>query len=169
MHMFAVVLISGGFLSMGVIAARNLRCCANELREVIIGVQVIKRELKYSLAPLNELLQMASAQTAGETQLFFDDCKRKIEAADGELFETIWRQALERRKFCLKQADYLILMQLGSVLGRYDADEQIMVLSRTVEQLEQRYLDAKEESRRMGRVYMVLGFSVGMFMLLLFL
>lgn len=166
MRMLAALLLFGGLASFGVNAAQNLKCCVDELREMTVGIQVIRRELNYSLAPLSELFQKAAAQTSGETNLFFADCASRIEMMSGEAFDNIWRCALENRKFCFKQKDYSILKQLGSVLGRYDADEQVKLLDRTAEQLEQRRIQAAEEKERMGRVYVVLGFVTGMFVLI---
>lgn len=169
MRLFGMLLLSGGLWAMGACGAWRLKRRVRELRELIAGLEAVKRELKYSLAPLPELFRQAAEQTAGEVALLFGCCADRTESTDGERFCYVWKQALSERRLCLDRMDLTMLEQLGGVLGRYDADEQLKALEYTVARLEKQYERAREQSTRLGKVYMILGLTAGIFTLIIFM
>ena len=60
-----------------------------------------------------------------------------------------------------------MLEQLGSVLGRYDGESQCRAIEEEVSRLGRQIVQAREDRRRLGRVYGVLGMTAGLFLAVL--
>lgn len=169
MRLLGVLLLSGGFWALGLCGARRLKRRESELKELIAGLETVKRELKYCLAPLPELFRCAAEQTAGEVALLFSCCADRMESMGGHTFCRVWKQVLMERRFCLDRTDLMELEQLGGILGRYDADEQLRAIEQTAARLEEQCRQAEEQSVRLGKVYTVLGLAAGMFTIIFFI
>ena len=67
----------------------------------------------------------------------------------------------------LREEERALLRRVGSVLGRYEGQEQARLLSGLRRALEGSLEDAREEERRLGRLSLILGLSVGLLLVLL--
>lgn len=166
-RMLGVVLLAGGAALLGLSAARRTRSRVRDLQLLARGLRAVLRELSYRLAPLPELLHSAEEQTGGRVQVFFSLCARGAEHLNGRSFQTVWDQAAEASQMCLEREDWRCLEQLGPVLGRYDGENQCMALETALSGLDARCGEAAQESRRLGKLYSVLGVTAGAFLLIL--
>lgn len=69
----------------------------------------------------------------------------------------------------LRSEERQVLIEVGQSLGRYDAQTQSRVLARAVRQLEGYRQAAREEARRLGRVYATLAVAGGAALVLVLL
>lgn len=159
--------LAAGSTLLGACAVRHLRNRVSDLVQLLEGLVVIRRELDYRLAPLPELLKQAAEQTEGRAALLFQLSAQGAEHLNGRTFHAVWTQAIEASQLRLEQPDLTILSQLGSVLGRYDGENQRQALELAQTKLEEQRRTAKEQSDRMGKVYSVLGLTAGAFLLIL--
>lgn len=159
--------LAAGSVLLGICAVRHLNSRVNDLEQLLEGIAVIRRDMDYRLAPLPELLKMAAAQTAGRAEVLFDLSARGAEHLNGRTFHAVWDQAVEASQLRLEPADLTILGRLGCVLGRYDEENQRQALDTAQIRLEEQLQLAKEQSRKMGRVYSVLGLTAGAFLIIL--
>jgi stage III sporulation protein AB len=79
----------------------------------------------------------------------------------------VWREELETCPLQLTAEDRQMLEQLGSVLGRYDGESQCRAIEEEVSRLGRQIVQAREDRRRLGRVYGVLGMTAGLFLAVL--
>lgn len=167
MRFLGIVLLSGGVTLFGICGSQRLRRREKELRGIIAGLEVVKLELSHYLMPLPEMLKRAAEDTSGEVSAFFRRCADESARMNSGPFRQIWKQTLEESRLSLQQTDLRVLGQLGGILGRYDAEEQISVLGRVLDQLEELRHQAGEQSARLGKLYTVLGVTVGVLIIII--
>lgn len=167
MRLVGIALLSAGAVLLGMCAVLHMNNRVNELRQLVAGLETMLRELDYRLAPLPELLRQAAEQTRGRTAAFFELCARGAEHLNGRTFQSVWNQALEAGQLRLEQSDLDVLEQLGGILGRYDVESQHKALETVLARLEEQWSEAAEQSKRLGRVYGVLGLTAGAFLMIL--
>ncbi|MGN0986066.1 MAG: stage III sporulation protein AB [Candidatus Enterenecus sp.] len=160
-------LLAAGSGLLGLCAVHRLDGRVWDLRQLILGLETMIRELDYRLAPLPELLERAAAEAEGEVSQFFSLSARGASHLNGRTFQAVWRQAAEAAQLRLDQTDMALLEQLGGVLGRYDGESQRRALALAVDRLEERRVQAGERRARQGRVYGVLGLTAGAFLMIL--
>lgn len=161
MRFLGIALLSVSVAMLGVCGSQRLKGREKELRGFIAGLEVIKAELGHYLMPLPELLERAAANTSGGVSAFFKCCADKSALINGEPFRQLWEESLEESRLNLRGTDLSVLGQLGGILGRYDAEEQIAVMNHVLAQLEEQRIQAGEQSGRLGELYTVLGLTVG--------
>ena len=166
-RMVGAVLLTTGSTLLGLCAVRHMDRRVEDLRQLIMGLETITRELDYRLAPLPELLERAAEETGGRVARFFRLSAQGASHLNGRSFHTVWRQAAEAAQMRLEQSDMALLEQLGGVLGRYDGESQHRALAAAVSRLEEQHTQAAEQCRRQGRVYSVLGLTAGAFLMIL--
>lgn len=167
LRMIGTALLAGGSVLLGGCAVRHLSARVRELEDLIHSLHTILRELEYRLAPLPELLTQAAEQTGGQVSAFFRLCAQGAGHLNGRTFQMVWRQAMEAGQLRLEQPDLEVLEHLGGVLGRYDGESQRQALRESLDRLERNRQEAEDQSRRLGRVYRVLGLAGGAFILIL--
>ena len=166
-RLVGAVLLTAGSALLGLCAVGRLDSRVQELRQLILGLETMAREMDYRLAPLPELLERAAAETEDRVSRFFTLCAQGASHLNGRAFHTVWCQAAEAAQMRLEQPDMALLEQLGCVLGRYDGESQRRALAAAAARLEQRHSEAVERRRRQGRVYSVLGLTAGAFLMIL--
>ena len=166
-RLVGAALLTAGSSLLGLCAVRQLDDRVRDLRQLIIGLEAIVREMDYHLAPLPELLERAAAETGDRVSQFFALCARGASHLNGRTCQMVWCQAAEAGQLRLDQSDMDLLEQLGSVLGRYDGKSQSQALAAAAARFEERYKEAVEQRRRQGKVYGVLGMTAGAFLMIL--
>lgn len=84
-----------------------------------------------------------------------------------ERLEPAWRHGVESAHFPLSGEEQRMILSLGSVLGRYEAEEQRQSLRGAQQRLLGRIALAEEEKARLGRMWSVLGISAGVLAVIL--
>ena len=166
-RMAGIGCLAAGSVLLGVCAVQYLNHRVGDLEQLLEGIVIIRRDMDYRLAPLPELLKMAAEHTAGRVKVLFELCARGAEHLNGRTFYNVWNQAIEASQLRLEPPDLAILGQLGCVLGRYDEENQRQALDAAQMRLEEQLRIAKEQSRKLGRVYSVLGLTAGAFLWIL--
>lgn len=168
-RLLGAALLAAGACALGFSAVGHLEGRVKDLRELVAGLEVMERELAWSLLPLPELLGRAAQATGGRTRQFFQLCSQGADHLNGRTFRQVWLQGEEASGLRLEGTDRLLLEQLGGVLGRYDGDSQRRALATAVGRLEQQRLQAQSQRQRLGRVYGTLGMAAGALLVILFL
>ena len=75
----------------------------------------------------------------------------------------------EEPELLLAEPERAVLRELGQVLGRYDAGDQLTALERAERALNACLARAEEDRRRLGRVYTALGVGSGAMLAILLL
>lgn len=163
----AKVLLFFCFCSFGLRRALELKRRAGCLRGFLSALELMERELAFSLCSVPDLLNRGAEMLTGQVKAFFCLCRETLEQDRERGLSAVWSDCLETDAISLREEDKLILREAGSVLGRYDGDSQRLALGRIRLRLEENYREAREEAERMGRVYGALGITLGMFCMIL--
>lgn len=166
-RLVGAALLELGAMALGMCAVEHLRGRVRDLRGLISGIEEMIRELDYRLLPLPELFERASECAQGKASLFFDLCGQGADHLNGRRFYAVWTQAAEAAQMRLEEEDLAILERLGAVLGRYDGDSQREALAAAAGRLARQQSCAEEQSCRLGRIYRVLSFTAGAFLVIL--
>jgi len=166
-RLLGAALVIAGCGALGLAGVRRLDCRVRDLGELAAGLDALQRELGWRLAPLPQALEAAAKAAHGPAAQFFSQCGEKAGQPDGQTFRQVWRDSLSAAPLCLTDGDKALLDRLGQVLGRYDGDSQCLALEETAADLRQLQGDAADDRRRLGRVYGVLGMTVGLFLAIL--
>ena len=167
MQLLGTMLLAGGAALLGITAAHRTQWRVRDLRMLTEGLRMMLRELSYRLAPLPELLRSAEEGSEGCVKHFFDLCAQGADGLDGRTFHSIWRQSMQDSKLCLASEERHCLDSLGAVLGRYDSDNQLQALNIAINRLDELRGQAEEQSKRLGKLYSVLGLTAGAFLMIL--
>lgn len=168
-RMIGALLLTAGAGALGMGAVWHLNGRVHDLRGLVAGLEAMKRVMAARLEPIEGMLSAAVQSTDGYPRQFYAFCLREAAHLNGRHFFELWETALETVPFRLEETDVSELRQVGSVLGRFDEAHQLSALEKTVDRLERLLDEAKEERKRMGRVYGTLGVSAGLFLVILLL
>ena len=153
-----------GCLAWGLRAGQKLRGRVRLLEEMSRALELIRRELSLNQTPLPRLMEVLS-RTSGfplTAQIF--SCFQKV-LEKGHGIMNAWQQALDQSD--IREEEKRVLLALGQILGRYDAEGQEAAVERLCRELEQRIIRLREETGQMSRVYGVLGVTAGCFLVLM--
>ena len=166
-RLLGAALLTVGCGGLGLSAVNRLDGRVRDLRELSAGLEILRRELGWRLAPLPEALDAAAVGTHGNAARFFAFCAQGSKQLAGISFRTLWSKGLEQCPLRLNREDRVLLEQLGPILGRYDGDSQRQAVENVLDGLSRRQAQAEDDRRRLGRVYGVLGLTAGLFLTLM--
>ena len=166
-RLLGAALLMAGCGGLGLSAVSRLDSRVRDLRELSAGLEIFLRELGWRLSPLPDALTAAAGGTHGQASQFFVFCAQGAKQLAGTPFRTLWSRGLEQCALRLSGEDRALLEQLGPVLGRYDGDSQRQAVENVLAGLSRQRDQAEDDRRRLGRVYGVLGVTVGLFLTLM--
>lgn len=161
------VLIFLGISTLGFQHARGLKQRASCLRDFLGALERLERELGFALLPVEVLLQQMKEGSRGAAQQFFHQCETRFRSRGEERLEEIWWEALQETPLPCSEEDKRLVQEIGGIMGRYDGDSQRQAFARIHDRLKMQQEEAAEESARMGKVYSVVGLSLGLILALL--
>ena len=164
----AALLLTGG-IGFGLAAVRRLERRVKTLQSLTEALELMERELDFRLPPMKELIWETARRSAEPASEFLAACAERMDELEGQPLSGLWQQAALDELPALKPCDREVLLSVGAVLGRYDAESQRGAISAARERLAGFLADAVEERRRQGRVYGALGATAGAFLVILLL
>ncbi len=84
-------------------------------------------------------------------------------------FNIAWEKSLHKNSGYLKMSDRELLSAFGESLGRSDCDTQRRHCDYYAEKMEQVIMNADEEAKKKGRLYVSLGTMAGVFAVIMFI
>ena len=166
-RLVGAALVTAGCGALGLAGTARLDGRVRDLGELAAGLDALQRELGWRLAPLPDALGTAARALHGPAADFFTRCAQGAGQAEGRPFQEVWRDSLSAVPLRLRPEDKSFLERLGPVLGRYDGDSQRLALEDAAAGLRSLQGAAADDRRRLGRVYGVLGTTVGLFLAIL--
>ena len=170
LKLVGALLLTAGASALGLCAAGQLRDRVKTLRSLVGGLEVLGRELSFRRTAMPELMERTARQAGAPARYLFARCRDHLEELGERTFGQIWTQAVEEEpELLLAEPERAILRELGQVLGRYDADDQLAALERADRELTACLARAEEDRRRLSRVYTALGVGSGAMLAILLL
>ena len=156
-----------GCAGVGFMQVKNMDKRIKTIRALLLGLEVMERELSFRMPLLEEMLSAAAGASEEPARSFLSVCKRELTQNSDRPFAEIWNRAAREQLTALKTSDFDPIFVLGGVLGRYDSEGQRQAIFQTCSALKQILSSAVAERGSRGKVYRVLGTTVGAFLVIL--
>lgn len=152
----AVLIVLAGVL-MGLQRAAELRRTVQTRAALCRMLEGLAYELGRFRTPLPEVFSTLCAQSEGAALSL---CRAISERMNGEqaAFSAVWMEAIS----LLSPREREILAPLGSVLGRYGAEEQLPALERCLREMEELLSEGRERLRERSGVCVGLWAAAGL-------
>lgn len=164
----AVLLIAGG-CGLGLGAIRGLESRMTALRALIEALDLMERELAFSLPPMRELLEGTARRVREPAAGFLSACAQGLDELEGRPLSELWIREAKGRLTALEPRDLEAVLSVGAVLGRYDVEGQRRAIASCRTELAGVLAVATEERKKRGRVYGALSVTAGIFLVILLL
>ena len=137
-----------------------------QLRKMLF---LLKGQILYANAPLEEAFRKVGEKSAGSLSEFFRAVADRIEMQEGEAFFEIWKEEVDRIKpeVPLDKKDRRELLAFGEHLGYLDRDMQERTILLYLEQLDLVIEDGRANQKDKSRLYTSLGIMGGLFLVII--
>ncbi len=163
-----IVLLLFGATWAGISAAKKLDMRVKTLRSMLECLELFEWELTTNVPPTNQLFRDVSKRISQPASSFLSACLHQIEINEYSMAE-VWENAAKKQLLALNQDDFEVLLPMGAILGRYDADSQKCSIMAVHQRLTGNLSNAIDEKKRLGRLYSTLGVMAGVFLVIIFL
>jgi len=164
------IMICTGSAAIGITAANKLGIRIRILNEWLSIFDLMHAEIKFLLTPVDELMGKCQINSKKEIKRFFDECINAFNFKENLVFIDTWKDTLNSAEYLeLTYAEKQILVDLGNVLGRYDANEQATRIEHLRKAMEARAKAAESEKMRLGKLYSSLGVACGIALVIVFI
>lgn len=154
--------------SIGIIMARTYLARPANLQNLYVAIQLLETEISYARTTLPEACQRIASQTKKPISEFFQRFVAHLESENALSALEAWEQSLTvLRDSGFLKTDVETVAQLGNVLGRSDAEDQLKHLSLLQNRLSTSIKQAEQDRDRNVRLWNYLGFCVGILVILL--
>lgn len=167
-RILGALIVAAACGGLGIRKAQLLSARVRALEALSSAMEQLERELSLRLTPLPQLMQEMKERTEPPARALFEGCQTALEGLEHERFSHAWRRLVDALPN-LKEEDRRTLAPLGQVLGRYDGRGQASAIAAVRQELEELAQRAREDSRRLGRVYRAVGVAGGGFLVVLLL
>ncbi|MDD3253118.1 MAG: stage III sporulation protein AB [Lachnospiraceae bacterium] len=164
------ILIIAGSAGYGYSLAARYGQRLRELEQLRQMIFLLKGQITYASAPLQEAFEVVGDRTEGALSRLFGRVAGRIEAQQGEAFYRIWQEEVagsEQDGLAMEQSDRQVLGELGEHLGFLDKEMQERNLLLYLEQLDLRIGDLRAHKTERCRIYSSLGIMGGLFLTIL--
>jgi len=167
--MIAVLSVSAGFFLGGKYLAFLQREKNLILEDALLMLNSVQNRLRYSYAPLAEIMKSLAQSGCGSLTAFAELCSTLLES--GEAFPQAWSEGLSRKKeicrlFGNQKENFLML---GKTLGTTDIEGQLSCCEYYKTVFEAEAKKRRETSERYSGVFphlgALLGFAAAIFMI----
>jgi len=159
------VLIAAAGLLAGNLAAGCLQGRAEDLRSLEAALRALQAGVCVSRTPLPELLERGAKRLSGAGGELF---AAAAAAAQPDLrFAEQWQRGIAACSRCRDAAP--VLLELGDVLGQYDAPQQEAALEAAIARMEDLSRVMEQNCEKNGPLCRKLGLTAGIFLAILLL
>ena len=167
LNLLGALCLTGGGLCLGLGAVGDLENRVRGLTAWVQALELLERELSFRLPSMPDLLSELAHRAPKRLSGFFTACGAGMDELGERSFGEIWDGALSDQPAGLGAEDLGELRALGAVLGRYDGEGQRQAAAAARQALTAALERAREDRRRQGKVYGVMGAACGGFLTLL--
>lgn len=154
LRLLGTCLIALGLAAIGFTRAAKDREQLRQLHELLNTLEELKRQIGFQQSDLRFICQHASLP-------LLKHCAEGLQVARPLPLREIWSNGVDTLYPLLSGEERTLAVQVGSVLGRYDAQRQCQALGQAQAQLQQLADERRTELQRSGRVYRTLGITAG--------
>lgn len=160
-----IVIGAGGF---GIAKGYGFFIQLNNVRSFSDGLQLLKCEMNYSLAPLPKLCAAVAKRTKGICSLFFQEYSRLLAEGTPRTL-AVQRILSDERKYKLPKDAQLALLELFESLGAYELEGENQLLRVASQRLHSSAQRLELEKKPLAKSYAALGLCLGLALAILFI
>lgn len=162
-------LLLPGCSGLGFWFAGNYRRHLAEVEQLRRMLFLLKGQILYANAPLEEAFRNIGEKAQGELGTFFCAVADRIEQQQGEAFYEMWKEEIEKLgpEVLLNKKDRHELLAFGEHLGFLDREMQERTILLYLEQLDLVIEDGRANQKEKSRLYSSLGIMGGLFLVII--
>lgn len=158
-----IILILCSTTSFGLYKKFQFQKRVKNLEKSIFMLKIMERELGFNCPKTLELIKLLSKKLETPLDKIFFEMYQNTKNSNLHKIDDIWRESFE--KFadlaCFSKEDIEILSNISSILGKYDANEQIISLNYFEKLLEENLILAKKISNDNGNITQTVAICIG--------
>ena len=155
--MLFLIFISANLI--GKIIAKKYTDRLQELEEMKNALNIFKSKIKFTYQPIPEIFEEISNNSNLNIANIFKSSRENMENLSAE---EAWIKAIEESKNNLTKEDKNTLKMLSKLLGQTDVNGQISQIEITENFLETQIKQAQEEKQKNEKLYIRLGTTIGL-------
>lgn len=162
MKIIGLVLLTAAAAAIGAFKASELKKSVASLSELIAFLEFMRNEICTRRTPMKQLL---SANTLPEYQCiqpFTSALDEQLKMLCNMSFSQIWTKCVNEYILLISEESRICLVNLGSSLGRYDAQLQAAAIDRCISELEREYKGLCADLKSNQKMYIGLGTGMGL-------
>ncbi len=161
-RILGALFLVGGATVIGVCASSELATRARVLGGFLPALDIMRSEIGNCLTPVSELMEKLSVEISSPLDTLFSLCAKEKRERPDVPFSLIWAKNLSRAEnLKLRPNEKEVLRELGSILGRYSAEEQVSAISHIMRRVSTLAESAEGDRKRLGKLYAKLGVICG--------
>lgn len=162
------VLVVAGCGGWGMLLSSGYRRQEAMLRKLSNVLRTMRRDLRYRLTAIPDLMRHAAADCTGTLRNVFREAAEALDAKSQPDAAGCMRAVLQRYD-TLPPKPARLLRQLGKTLGRFDLEGQLQGLSCVISECDQELQDLKKDREIRLRSYRTLALCAGVALVILFI
>lgn len=165
------VLVIAASSGLGCSLSNRLKARLNMLEQLKRMIFLLKGEILYANAPLEEAFERVGEKSGGILGDMFAAVAGRIAEQRGEPFFTMWKEEIQNmgRDAFLSDKDRQDLTAFGEHLGYLDSQMQERTILLYLEQLELTISYLRDNQKEKSRLYTSLGVMGGLFLVIVML
>jgi len=148
--------------------AKDLSRRCEDLRQLLVGMEILRSELSCCGTPLPKVFALMSAGTRGHSALLFSQTAKQMDKYRWMSPQECMKKVLADQSVEIKMPQTGdILLQLCGALGGYDLEHQLRGTELAVIRLKALLRDAEQDRKGKARMYRTLGLCAGLVLAIL--
>lgn len=136
------------------------------LEDYIKFLSFFKTQLRYNAGSIIDIINCYSNK--GMITQFLNECTLKVK--NGDSFPKAWDDSIKLipKEYGLKFDDINLIKDFGLLLGGSDVEGEIMHCSLNMKLMQENLDDAREQKKKKEKLYVMIGFFIGLILAVLF-
>lgn len=162
MKLFGAVLLAAASTAIGLLKALGLKSSVLTLRETISLLELVRNEICTRKTPLKQIFNCANLPDYRCITEFVNTIEAEISKLGNKTFAQIWCESIDEHLLPLSEKSRQALKNLGSSLGKYDAELQAASIDRCIDELTVEYSVLNEGLKCNEKMFIGLGTGIGL-------
>lgn len=162
MKLIGAIMLTAAASVMGFFKARDLKAASQALREMISLLELMRNEIFTRRTPLRQLFSCSSMPRYQYINSFIGSLEAGLASLGSRSFAQIWCECAEKELALLDKSGRQAVKDLGSSIGKYDAELQAACIDRCMSELNSEYAKLNEGLRNNEKMYIGLGTGIGL-------
>lgn len=162
MRFIGAVLLTMAASAMGYFKSKELKSQASTLYETISLLELIRNEICTRRTPLIQIFEGSNLPEYRYISQFICDIRAGLSELGGKSFTYMWCECTDKRLYYLNERNRQAVKNLGSSLGKYDAELQAAAIDRCISELTGEYSILNAGLKNNEKMYIGLGTGIGL-------